>query len=108
MNAPSHELLDRVLAAHGGVERWNSFSKVDTTLVTGGALWVMKGLTQDSAPPTAFQGHEKTTLWDPLHRAYFNSYALWSYLTMPFQFSRRLSLRKIARHQVNQTRRHYW
>ncbi|MDR7282860.1 MULTISPECIES: hypothetical protein [Pseudomonas] len=44
MNAPNHELLDRVLTAHGGVERWNSFSKVDTTLVTGGALWAMKGL----------------------------------------------------------------
>ncbi|MGW8466639.1 hypothetical protein [Pseudomonas sp. CLCA07] len=134
MNAPSHELLDRVLTAHGGVERWNSFGKVDTTLVTGGALWAMKGLTQDSAPrkmtvwlheqrasvmpfggpdqltaytpgriaiektdgqvvaersaPRAsFQGHEENTPWDPLHRAYFNGYALWSYLTMPFQFT---------------------
>lgn len=25
--------------------------------------------------------------WDPLNRAYFNGYALWSYLTMPFLFT---------------------
>jgi hypothetical protein len=24
------------------------------------------------------------TSWDPLHRAYFNGYALWTYLTTPF------------------------
>jgi hypothetical protein len=24
------------------------------------------------------------TPWDPLHRAYFNGYALWTYLTIPF------------------------
>jgi hypothetical protein len=25
-----------------------------------------------------------STAWDPLHRAYFNGYALWTYLTTPF------------------------
>ena len=25
-----------------------------------------------------------STPWDPLHRAYFNGYALWTYLTTPF------------------------
>ena len=25
-----------------------------------------------------------TTPWDALHRAYFNGYALWTYLTTPF------------------------
>jgi hypothetical protein len=38
-------------------------------------------------PRASFHGHEETTPWDPLHRAYFNGYALWSYLTMPFLFT---------------------
>ena len=35
-------------------------------------------------PRASFAGHELTTPWDPLHRAYFNGYALWTYLTTPF------------------------
>lgn len=35
-------------------------------------------------PRNAFAGHTMTTPWDPLHRAYFNGYALWTYLTAPF------------------------
>ena len=35
-------------------------------------------------PRAAFKGHSLTTPWDPLHRAYFNGYALWTYLTTPF------------------------
>ena len=29
-------------------------------------------------------GHEFTTPWDPFQRAYFNGYAMWTYLTTPF------------------------
>ena len=35
-------------------------------------------------PRALFDGHEMTTPWSPLHRAYFNGYALWIYLTTPF------------------------
>jgi hypothetical protein len=35
-------------------------------------------------PRAAFAGHDMTTPWDPLHRAYFNGYALWTYLNTPF------------------------
>ena len=35
-------------------------------------------------PRDSFQGHEFATPWDPLQRAYFNGYALWTYLTTPF------------------------
>lgn len=35
-------------------------------------------------PRASFAGHEKMTPWDPLHRTYFNGYALWTYLTTPF------------------------
>jgi hypothetical protein len=39
-------------------------------------------------PRAAFAGHEMTTPWDALHRAYFNGYALWLYLTTPFLLAR--------------------
>lgn len=35
-------------------------------------------------PRTSFKGHDLHTPWDPLDRAYFNGYALWTYLTTPF------------------------
>jgi hypothetical protein len=125
------ELLDAVLDAHGGLERWRGFSRVEATIVTGGEFWGMKGLVQDADPRRMtvalheewasvqpfgapdqktdftrdriaiekldgqvvaeradpremFAGHEIDTPWGPLHRAYFNGYALWTYLTTPF------------------------
>src|ERR1700759_3883019 len=124
-------LLDSVLAAHGGLERWRAFTTMEATIVSGGMLWEIKGQPQDPAPRrmtvalqrewaavqpfgaanqktdftpervaiekldgrvvvdradprTSFAGHELTTPWDPLQRAYFNGYALWTYLTTPF------------------------
>ena len=44
------ELLQRVLEAHGGLDRWNSFETVRATIVTGGHLFAMKGTPQDSTP----------------------------------------------------------
>ncbi|MEV6535702.1 hypothetical protein AB0M86_40015 [Streptomyces sp. NPDC051639] len=35
-------------------------------------------------PRASFTGHTLETPWDPLDRAYFNGYALWTYLTTPF------------------------
>lgn len=35
-------------------------------------------------PRMSFAGHGLDTPWDPLHRAYFNGYAMWTYLTTPF------------------------
>src|SRR5712692_7220348 len=125
------DLLDDVIAAHGGLTRWKAFTTVRATIVTGGAFWGMKGLVQDPNPREmtvwlheerasvmpfgapnqrtaftperiaiettdghvvaerlhpreSFKGPEQTTPWDPLHRAYFNGYALWTYLTTPF------------------------
>ncbi|ODV43861.1 hypothetical protein AWV79_13250 [Cupriavidus sp. UYMMa02A] len=124
-------LADEILEAHGGIERWKRFSQVTATIVTGGGLWAMKGLVQDSAPRTmtvalheqrasvtpfgepnwrtafepgriaiettsgemvkelkdprrSFDGHVIDSAWNPLQRAYFNGYALWTYLTTPF------------------------
>src|ERR1700737_3615735 len=36
------------------------------------------------APRDSFAGHQMHTHWDPLHRAYFNGEAVWTYLTTPF------------------------
>jgi hypothetical protein len=124
-------LLSAVLDAHGGLEHWHEFSRVEATIVTGGELWQIKGVVQDDtprqmtvslhqqragvrpfgaddqqtrftpdriaiekldgrivaerlSPRDSFTGHEFNTSWDPLHRAYFNGYALWTYLTSPF------------------------
>lgn len=126
-----NELLQSVLHAHGGLERFRRFETVSATVVTGGELWPSKGIVMDAfarrasaatgrewssvtpfgnpgwvmdfvperievrdehgkvvaerdAPRAAFAGHERHTPWDPLHRAYFNGYALWTYLTSPF------------------------
>jgi hypothetical protein len=38
-------------------------------------------------PRSAFRGHRQDTPWDILHVAYFNSYALWTYLTIPFLYT---------------------
>jgi hypothetical protein len=46
---------------------------------TGGTL-----VAERSNPRSSFAGHVIDTAWDPLHRAYFNGYALWTYLTTPF------------------------
>jgi hypothetical protein len=126
-----NELLGQVIKAHDEGGRWAGFEKLHATIVTNGALWGMKGLSQDQEPREAtvwldqqqctlssfgdpdwhsdftparvvifksdgtvvadrdnprgsFTGHDKQTPWDPLHLAYFDGYALWTYLSTPF------------------------
>jgi hypothetical protein len=128
------DLLTSVLDAHGGLGRWQQFTRVEATLVSGGLLFELKGMPQDPTPRRmtaalqrewasvqpfgaddqrtdfapdrvaiekldgslvaerlqprdSFTGHTVTTPWDPLQRAYFNGYALWTYLTSPFLLS---------------------
>jgi hypothetical protein len=124
-------LLQNVLNAHGGIDRWRSLKRVDATIVSGGGFFGLKGIIQDAdprqvtawlheqdmsllpygapdqrsvftadrvaverldgsvlaerlAPRDSFAGHQMNTPWDPLHRAYFNGEALWTYLATPF------------------------
>jgi len=126
-----NELLARIIDAHGGMDRWNRYKKVEATIVSGGGLFRLKGIPQDStprrmtvwlreerssvfpfgapdqrtmftperiaiekldgtvvaerqAPRDSFAGHQMDTPWNALHRAYFNGYAMWTYLTTPF------------------------
>jgi thioredoxin reductase (NADPH) len=37
------DLLDIVIEAHGGLERWNQLNNVSARLIQGGALWALKG-----------------------------------------------------------------
>jgi hypothetical protein len=37
------ELLETVIEAHGGLERWNQLDAVSARLAQGGALWALKG-----------------------------------------------------------------
>lgn len=124
-------LLDRVLDAHGGLDAWRRFSRVEATIVSGGLMFEMKGQPQDPTPrrmtaalqhewasvqpfgaddqktdftpervaiekldgvvvaelmnpEASFEGDDLNTPWNPLQRAHFNGYALWTYLTSPF------------------------
>lgn len=127
-------LLAKALEAHGGLERWQAFSGLTSTIVSGGLLWGLKGIDMQPIPRVAttdfrrqrtsvtpfgdpdwtmtwvpekvviesstkqviaerenprdaFTGHEYNTPWDPLHLAYFNGYAMWSYHALPFVLS---------------------
>jgi hypothetical protein len=129
-----NELLMKVLDAHGGLECWRSYSKVEATIVSGGGFFALKGVLPDAdprrmavwlheerssvtpfgasdqrtmftpdritiekldgttvaerlAPKDSFAGHQMHTPWDPLHLAYFNGEALWTYLATPFAFA---------------------
>src|SRR5258707_4312186 len=50
-----------------------AIEKLDGTLVA-----------ERRAPRDSFAGHQMHTPWDPLHRAYFNGEAMWTYLATPF------------------------
>jgi hypothetical protein len=46
-----------------------------------------KRRTEHANPRSAFAELSQTAPWEDVHVAYFNSYALWNYLTAPFQFA---------------------
>jgi hypothetical protein len=45
-----NKLLAEAVKAHGGLERWHSFKTIHATIVSGGQLFVQKGLPQDPTP----------------------------------------------------------
>jgi hypothetical protein len=45
-----NRLLASVLDAHGGLDRWNSYSRVQATIRSGGGLFPFKGVPQDANP----------------------------------------------------------
>jgi hypothetical protein len=45
-----NKLLAEVIDAHGGMDRWNTYGKVEASLVSGGGFFPLKGLIQDPDP----------------------------------------------------------
>lgn len=45
-----NQLLADILDAHGGLDRWNQYHKVEATIVSGGGLFQFKGIPQDPTP----------------------------------------------------------
>ena len=43
-------LLAKILDAHGGLNRWNAYERVDATIVSGGGFFPLKGVLQDATP----------------------------------------------------------
>ena len=60
-----NELLVEILDAHGGIDRWNQYQRVEATIVTGGGLFSLKGLPQDSSPRrmTAWLHEERSSVF---------------------------------------------
>lgn len=44
------ELLAKIIDAHGGMDRWKAYKKVDVTIVSGGGFFALKGMIQDPDP----------------------------------------------------------
>ncbi|MHA7776085.1 hypothetical protein [Roseibium sp. M-1] len=70
----------------GSLERygnpdWTSYFTPDRIAIEDGSGAI---IAERSNPRVAFAGHEPKTPWDPLHRAYFSGYALWTYFNVPF------------------------
>ena len=63
------ELLDMVLRAHGGFDRWSTFEKVTATIVSGGGLLPMKGIKIDPQPLEGIATiHHESTVIRPFGR----------------------------------------
>ena len=45
-----NELLGKIFDAHGSLERWHSYNKVEATIVSGGGFFVLKGVLPDADP----------------------------------------------------------
>jgi hypothetical protein len=45
-----NELLTRVIEAHGGIDRWKRYERVEATIVAGGGFFRLKGFPQDLTP----------------------------------------------------------
>jgi hypothetical protein len=79
MTVSLHE--QRASVAPFGQPDWRTAFTADRIAIetTSGAT-----VRERADPRAAFAGHTMNTPWDPLDRAYFNGYAMWTYLTTPF------------------------
>ena len=45
-----NDLLAKIIDAHGGLDRWNGYEKVEATIVSGGGFFPFKGVRGDPSP----------------------------------------------------------
>jgi len=59
-----NQLLRRILDAHGGIDRWRGYEKVEATIVAGGGFYPLKGMIQDATPRrmTAWLHQERSSV----------------------------------------------
>ena len=43
-----HALLANILDAHGGLDRWKAYARVEATMVSGGGFLPLKGVPQEA------------------------------------------------------------
>ena len=43
-----NQLLSRILDAHGRMDRWREYEKVEATIVSGGGFFALKGVIPDA------------------------------------------------------------
>jgi hypothetical protein len=71
-----NELLARILDAHGGMERWRVYEKVEATIISAGGFFALKGVLQDS-------NARHMTAWLHEERSSVLPYGLTEPLTLP-------------------------
>ena len=97
-----NDLLELALDAHGGLERWSKFSKVSVEMSLGGVAWSVFGHPDNPIAKTTYEAQLRaqqvvyytfreqgqTALMTPgsVQLLYFISYAVSTYLTIPFLF----------------------
>ena len=59
-----NQLLSRILDAHGSMDRWRDYEKVEATIVAGGGFFPLKGMIQDATPRrlTAWLHQERSSV----------------------------------------------
>src|ERR1700736_5380227 len=60
-----NELLAKIIDAHGDMERWHGYEKVEATIVSGGGFFALKGVLQNSKPRrmTAWLHEERSSVF---------------------------------------------
>jgi hypothetical protein len=58
-------LLASILDAHGGMDRWNGYDKVEARIVSGGGFFALKNVLQDANPRrmTVWLHEEHSSVW---------------------------------------------
>jgi hypothetical protein len=61
-----HDLIQQILDAHGGMERWRRYTTVTANISTGGGLWALKGLKMPSRRRAYLRGPDGKPVHDLL------------------------------------------